>query len=90
MMHILLPHEPYVFAANGEYSGLSELDSKFSPAGFRDQLAFTNDRIRGIVDGLLERAGGDAAHHHHRGGRGALPRPVLQGPERLRLGDRDS
>ena len=54
MMHILLPHEPYVFAANGEYSGLSEADSKFSPAGFRDQLAFTNDRIQGIVNGLLD------------------------------------
>ncbi len=53
MMHILLPHEPYVFAANGEYSGLNEYDSKFSPAGFREQLKFTNDKIRGIVDGLL-------------------------------------
>jgi hypothetical protein len=53
LMHILLPHEPYVFAANGEYSGLSEADSKFSPAGFRDQLTFTNDKIRGIIDGLL-------------------------------------
>ncbi len=54
MLHILLPHEPYVFAANGEYSGLSEADSRFSPAGFRDQLAFTNDKIRGIVDRLLD------------------------------------
>ena len=53
MMHVLLPHEPYVFAANGEYSGLSEADSKFSAAGLRDQLTFTNERIRGIVDGLL-------------------------------------
>jgi hypothetical protein len=53
LMHVLLPHEPYVFAANGEYSGLSEADSKFSAAGLRDQLTFTNDRIRGIVDGLL-------------------------------------
>lgn len=53
MMHILLPHEPYVFAANGEYSGLSEADSKFSPAGFRGQLSFTNDKIRGLVDNLL-------------------------------------
>ncbi len=53
LMHILLPHEPYVFAANGEYSGLNEYDSKFSPAGFREQLRFTNDKIRGIVDGLL-------------------------------------
>ncbi len=53
MMHVLLPHEPYVFAANGEYSGLSEADSKFSAAGLRDQMTFTNDRIHGIVDGLL-------------------------------------
>ena len=42
-----------MFAANGEYSGLNEYDSKFSPAGFREQLKFTNDKIRGIVDGLL-------------------------------------
>lgn len=54
MAHILLPHEPYVFAANGEYSGLSEVDSKFSAAGLRDQLTFTNERIRGIVDALLD------------------------------------
>ena len=50
MMHILLPHEPYVFKANGEYSGLSEADSKFSPAGQAQQLAFTNDRIRGSCE----------------------------------------
>ncbi len=51
--HILLPHEPYVFAANGEYSGLSEADSKFSAAAQRDQLAYTNERIKGIVSSLL-------------------------------------
>jgi hypothetical protein len=51
--HILLPHEPYVFKANGEYSELSEEDSRFSAAGQAGQLAYTNDRIRGLVSSLL-------------------------------------
>ncbi len=51
--HILLPHEPYVFKANGEYSELSEEDSRFSAAGQAAQLAYTNDRIRGLVSKLL-------------------------------------
>ena len=52
MMHILMPHEPYVFNPDGSYSALSEYDSKFSPAGLREQLAFTNDKIKGIVESL--------------------------------------
>jgi hypothetical protein len=51
--HILLPHEPYVFKANGEYSELSEEDSRFSAAGQAAQLSYTNDRIRGLVTKLL-------------------------------------
>lgn len=51
--HILLPHEPYVFKANGEYSELSEEDSRFLAAGLAAQLSYTNDRIRGLVTQLL-------------------------------------
>jgi hypothetical protein len=51
--HILLPHEPYVFKANGEYSELSEEDSRFLAAGMAAQLSYTNDRIRGLVTQLL-------------------------------------
>lgn len=51
--HVLLPHEPYVFTATGEYSALSEADSRFSPEGQAAQLAYTNDRIRGLVSSLL-------------------------------------
>lgn len=51
--HVLLPHEPYVFKANGEYSELSEEDSRFSAAGQAAQLAYTNDHIRGLVSRLL-------------------------------------
>jgi len=52
--HVLLPHEPYVFKANGEYSELSEADSKFSPAGEAAQMAYTNDHIRELVGKLLD------------------------------------
>jgi hypothetical protein len=52
LMHILMPHEPYVFNPDGSYSALSEYDSKFSPLGLREQLAYTNDRIKGIVESL--------------------------------------
>lgn len=51
--HVLLPHEPYVFKANGEYSELSETDSRYSAAGQAAQLAYTNDHIRGLVSTLL-------------------------------------
>jgi len=51
--HVLLPHEPYVFKANGEYSELSEADSRFSVAGQAEQLAYTNDHIRSLVSSLL-------------------------------------
>jgi hypothetical protein len=52
--HVLLPHEPYVFKANGEYSELSEEDSRFSAAGQAEQLTYTNDHIRGLVRSLLD------------------------------------
>jgi len=51
--HVLLPHEPYVFKANGEYSELSEEDSKYSAAGEAAQMAYTNDHIRELVGKLL-------------------------------------
>ena len=53
MMHMLLPHEPYVFAADGSYPGLTGEDASLSPAGLRDQLTFTNGHIRQMVTELL-------------------------------------
>jgi hypothetical protein len=53
MMHFLLPHEPYVFAADGSYPGLTGMDANLSPAGLRGQLRFANDRIREMVAKLL-------------------------------------
>ncbi|MFN8521449.1 MAG: hypothetical protein U0667_19170, partial [Chloroflexota bacterium] len=52
--HVLLPHEPYVFNADGSYSHLSLVDSKYSAEAHRQQLAYTNGHIRDLVSRLLD------------------------------------
>jgi hypothetical protein len=51
--HILLPHDPYVFKADG--SALSEQEAKAAPERqlYADHLAFTNSQIKDIVGYLL-------------------------------------
>jgi hypothetical protein len=51
--HILLPHDPYVFKADG--SALSEEEAKAAPERqlYADHLAFANSQIRDIVGYLL-------------------------------------
>ena len=51
--HILLPHDPYVFRADG--SPLSEADAKAAPEPqlYADHLAYTNSQIKEIVGYLL-------------------------------------
>ena len=51
--HILLPHDPYVFKADG--STLSEAEAKATPERklYADQLAFANSQIKDIVGYLL-------------------------------------
>jgi hypothetical protein len=51
--HILLPHDPYVFKADG--SQLSEVESKAAPEAqlYADHLAYVNSQIKEIVGYLL-------------------------------------
>jgi hypothetical protein len=51
--HILLPHDPYVFKADG--SPLSEAEAEAAPERelFANHLAFTNARIKEVVGYLL-------------------------------------
>ena len=51
--HILLPHDPYVFKADG--SSLSEAEAKATPERklYSDHLAFANSQIKDIVGYLL-------------------------------------
>jgi hypothetical protein len=51
--HLLLPHDPYVFRADG--SPLSEAEAKAGrePVLYADHLAYTNAQIKDIVGSLL-------------------------------------
>ncbi|MET0773109.1 MAG: hypothetical protein ABWZ82_08505 [Candidatus Limnocylindrales bacterium] len=49
--HVLLPHEPYVFRADGSYTAGSIDDPR---EAHREQLAYTNGRIRSLVSRLLD------------------------------------
>jgi hypothetical protein len=57
--HVLLPHEPYVFNADGSYPALSAAAAKYSPEAHAQQLAYTNARIRDLVTRLLAVAPGE-------------------------------
>lgn len=51
--HFLLPHEPYVFDAKGDYPSLEVQKTRTEGQGYEQQLIYTNSQIRRIVDELL-------------------------------------
>jgi hypothetical protein len=67
--HVLLPHDPYVFRADGSIIGEDEARSTEEDVLFAGHLAFVNARIRELVAELL--AGPDATD----------PIVVIQGDE---------
>ena len=52
--HILLPHPPYVHASDGHFLTDEEMQGRDGETLFRDQLTYTNTRIREIIGGLLD------------------------------------
>jgi hypothetical protein len=78
-LHLLVPHPPYVFNAQGEFlrpSGAFTLTIPDEKEGYPDQVAFINGRILQVVDGI----------------RSASPSPpiiVIQGDHGLGSGIRD-
>ncbi len=50
---ILIPHEPYVFKANGDYPTLDEQQHRTEASAALQQLQYTNNRIRDLVTDLL-------------------------------------
>jgi len=52
-VHVLLPHPPYVFNADGSYPTQAERDARGERETFRQQLTFTNAHIRDIITSLL-------------------------------------
>jgi hypothetical protein len=51
--HILLPHPPYVFLEDGSYP-TKEQRAAPAPERFAAQIRYTNDRIREVVDQILD------------------------------------
>jgi hypothetical protein len=51
--HILLPHPPYVYGADGHFLTDEEMTGRSPETLFRDQLSYTNTRVRGILTSLL-------------------------------------
>jgi hypothetical protein len=51
--HILLPHPPYVFNADGTYPTTVQQKTRTEAESFREQLTFTNNQIKAEVDRLL-------------------------------------
>ncbi len=51
--HVLLPHEPYVFRADGSPTTPDEGRTAVDPRLQVEQLRYTNTRIRAVIDRLL-------------------------------------
>lgn len=53
--HFLVPHPPYVFETDGSFVRDEPLATQDERAGYLRQLEYTNERILGLVDRLLDR-----------------------------------
>lgn len=51
--HILLPHEPFVFDAAGNYISLDEEGARGRDLNYREQTLYTNQLIDALLDDLL-------------------------------------
>jgi hypothetical protein len=54
--HFLVPHPPYVFDRDGKPLAPAVRARRSTPENMRQQLEFTNARVRGFVDTLLARS----------------------------------
>jgi hypothetical protein len=53
--HFLVPHPPYVFNPDGSFVRVEPIATDDERAGYLRQMEYTNDRILGLVDRLLDR-----------------------------------
>jgi hypothetical protein len=51
--HLRLPHDPYVFYANGDYKTPQEEEHNSYRDNYVDQLVFANSKLESLVDKLL-------------------------------------
>ena len=58
--HLLLPHDPYVFNADGSFTGREQVERLGQPESYRRQLSYANTRMLQLVDEILAASGPDA------------------------------
>jgi hypothetical protein len=78
--HVLMPHSPYVFKADGSFRTKAELSRDGIPASFADQIAYLHIRLNTLLDQLMNPTDG--------------PPPIIilqadEGPYPLRFQDED-
>ena len=54
--HILVPHDPFVFALDGRYQTPAEISSKSYRDGYVGQIQFINSQIKSVVNTLLNKS----------------------------------
>lgn len=58
--HLLIPHDPYVFNADGTFTGRAQVELLGQPESYRRQLSYANSRMLQMVDRILAESGPDA------------------------------
>jgi hypothetical protein len=56
LLHVLVPHPPYVFAADGSYLALDLERRRTYATNYRNDVLAANAMIRRLVDGILARS----------------------------------
>lgn len=54
--HVLLPHDPFVFGAGGEFLTVEEVAARSLERNYREQVLFVNQRIERFLDRALAAA----------------------------------
>ena len=58
--HLLIPHDPYVFDADGSFMDREQVAAQGQLESYRRQLTFANDQMLSLVDRILAESGPDA------------------------------
>ncbi len=58
--HLLIPHDPYVFNADGTFTGRAQVARLGKEESYRRQLSFANSQMLELVDRILAESGPDS------------------------------
>ncbi|MFN2418300.1 MAG: sulfatase-like hydrolase/transferase [Candidatus Limnocylindria bacterium] len=58
--HLLLPHDPYVFDADGSFMDRNQVERQGQVDSYRRQLTYANERMLELIDRIQARSGPDA------------------------------